>query len=139
MREFHATLRPFPEGVAEEIKATWNQLEVQALRVPTQANAMSFELSYEELSDRLNRIDRLHLEPDGSFVWVNAVDVKQRINGQITDNGKRVMFIEMRGCCVRSGMEPIVRQLGWPEVAVSFQLQPEALLVDGEQFLSLLG
>ncbi len=98
----------------------------------------SFAPSYEDYAQVLMNIPRLYIEPDGSFVWVSALDSEHQLNGQITDDGQRVMFVELRGTCPFSGVEPVLVGLGWPEQPVRIQLLPNARILDDVEFRALL-
>ena len=51
--------------------------------------------SFEEVSTRLARLDRLHQEPDGAFVW--SPSRNENVFGMIYDAVDRVQYVELRG------------------------------------------
>ena len=134
MQPFHIIIRPRGPLARPAGTAVWAERQIAALRSPPEANACSFAVSYEEVAEPLTAIPRLYLEPDGSFCWVSPDDVTQRLDGQITDDGRRVMCVQVQGRCTWSGFEPILRVLGWPGQAVMYQLLPSATLVDDASF-----
>ncbi len=61
-------------------------------------NQGPIESSFEQAEARLNRLPKLHFEPDGSFVW--ALDEgRQQVFGMIYDAAERIQYCELRGCC----------------------------------------
>ncbi len=90
---------------------------------------------YESVAAELAEIPRCFIEPDGSFVWVDEADVTLKLSGQVTDNGRTVMYVEVRGRGRRSMLEAIFTALGWPEQELMVQILPEAFLVESAVFL----
>ncbi len=131
MSSFHIIVRP-SEGRLPASKIDIRGAEVLTYRLDSDSGAAGFSVSYEELSQKLSQIERLFIEPDGSFVWVSPDNTEQKLNGQITDDGKHVMFLELRGNCPFHSMEPVLAGLGWPTCRLLFQQLPEANLFDEE-------
>lgn len=53
--------------------------------------------SFDEVAKRLEQLDRLYFEPDGSFGW--APSANESIFGMVYDAAGRVQYIELRGEC----------------------------------------
>lgn len=98
-----------------------------------------FGRSYEDVAEELAKIPRLHIEPDGSFVWVSAENVSRKINGQITDDGHQVMYIEFRGKAASSDLQPILATLRGAAAPLQFQLLPTGDMIDEAEFSRRLG
>ncbi len=133
MREFHAIVRPLGECVLRKSGTfAWGDATIDAWQVADPSvdpGWQGFGFSYECLAKRLSAVPRLFIEPDGSFVWVASADPARSISGQITDDGQQVVALELRGRCQWEEMTLILRELGWPEAKLVFQLLPWAVLV----------
>lgn len=138
MREFHIIVRPLGASrLGESIQTRWSDTKVSAWTLADDSPPLAqqgFGSSYEDFSEQLSQVPRLYIEPDGSFVWVSSIDPVRRISGQITDDGKQVLYLELRGRCQWEDMTEIVRMIGWPQTELIFQMLPEALLVQESQF-----
>ena len=56
------------------------------------------ETSFEEASERLEQLPRLHFEPDGSFVWSPGAS-DQQIFGMIYDAAGKIRYCDLQGSC----------------------------------------
>ena len=102
------------------------------------ATIPGFGMSYEHVEAELSKISRLHIELDGSFVWVSATDVSHKVNGQITDDGKQVMYIEFRGIATAAEIEPILAPLKSDRHELTFQMLPGGEILNESQFKEFL-
>lgn len=139
MKSFHAIIRPLGDTrLDNSLPGTWGSEAVTVWCVAEDApglESQSFDFDYETLASKLAEIPRLYIEPDGSFVWVSSEDESRRISGQITDDGSRVCYLELRGLCLWSDLTTVLlSSLGWPATTLAFQLMPESLLVTEDQF-----
>ncbi len=145
VRDFHIIVRPLGAvQFASSSIATWSGAPESPLAVWSVAEdsvslgSQAFQFPYEVLAASLSRVPRLFLEPDGAFVWVSPEDPARRVNGQITDDGEQVLYLELRGRCSFEDLAVIFQMLGWPEVELVYQLLPEAMLVRESQFREVL-
>lgn len=51
---------------------------------------------FEDVSDRLSKVDRLHMELDGSFVWVGP---DWQLDGMLYDHNDRIRYVDLKGHC----------------------------------------
>lgn len=57
---------------------------------------------FEEVAARLEAIERLHFEWDGSFVWRSAAgEAAWQLDGMIYDLAERIQYVDLKGCCPR--------------------------------------
>lgn len=54
--------------------------------------------SFEAIQDRLNNLDRLYFEPDGSFVF-NRNEGSEQVFGMVYDAAGKVQYCDLRGKC----------------------------------------
>ena len=104
--------------------------------VPTEKlAATTFACTFEEVSERLKRLDRIYCEPDGSFVWVSSQDAPRwQVDGNLYDRTERLLFIDIKGSCPPEEFDRFLACFGWPEQPVMFQLVREAVLLDESEF-----
>jgi hypothetical protein len=61
---------------------------------------------FEDVSDRLSQVDRLHMELDGSFVWVGP---NWQLDGMIYDHADRIRYIDLKGHCPHQPWQTLIR------------------------------
>jgi hypothetical protein len=66
---------------------------------------------FEDVSDRLSQIDRLHMELDGSFVWVGP---NWQLDGMIYDHADRIRYIDLKGHCDLQQWQAMIRWIAEP-------------------------
>jgi periplasmic divalent cation tolerance protein len=70
-------------------------------------NGEALTSRFEDVVNRLSQVDRLHIELDGSFVWVGP---NWQLDGMIYDHADRIRHIDLKGHCTR---EPWRSLIGW--------------------------
>jgi hypothetical protein len=94
-------------------------------------------VTFEQAAERLERLPRLHLEPDGWFAWNSAADERRwEVAGQIHDRGPRVGHVEIKleGVVPPMELDRLLAAFGWPESRLAFQLVREGVVVDEAGF-----
>lgn len=66
---------------------------------------------FEDVSDRLSQVDRLHMELDGSFVWVGP---NWQLDGMIYDHADCIRYIDLKGHCGRQQWQALIRWIADP-------------------------
>jgi hypothetical protein len=51
---------------------------------------------FEDVCQRLDQVDRLHMELDGSFVWVGP---NWQLDGMIYDHADQIRYVDLKGHC----------------------------------------
>lgn len=62
-------------------------------------------LSFEEAQQRLCELERLHFEPDGSFVWAGP---GFQVFGMLYDAADKLQFVELRGKCTLAAWRRLI-------------------------------
>lgn len=70
--------------------------------------------SFEGAAARLERIDRLFIEPDGSLVWT-CDSPRQQVDGVIYDAADRIQYVDLQGCCTLASWRTLLAALA-PEL-----------------------
>jgi hypothetical protein len=92
-------------------------------------------VSFEAAAANLERLPRLFIEPDGSFVWRGTADDGQawQLDGNLIDRGSVLDYVEFNGVCPAERLDDVLRAVGWPECPLVFQLPRVGLtLTEGE-------
>lgn len=109
-------------------------IELLGIALPTLVcpgiSQTQFEMSFEEAAERLQSLERLSFEMDGSFVWAGSIgDDSWQLYGMLYDYGDRLQRIELQGACPLEKwrqLQTIFDRETRPQVA---QLLPEHCLV----------
>jgi hypothetical protein len=133
---FHATLHARSPEVSQGVALELNGLRVTTLVVPVAALAHSFSISFEQAVEALERLERMFVEPDGSFVWVSsdANSDRWQVDGNLFDRNGRLLMVDLKGTCTEAEFERLLSAFGWPETAVIFELTREAVFLDQAEF-----
>ena len=81
-------------------------------------------VSFDCAVSSLSALRRMFVEPDGSLVWTGATPEGDRwqVDGNLIDRGDVLAYAELKGCCPEEQFDDILRALGWPQAALTFQL-----------------
>ncbi|HEX4142730.1 MAG TPA: hypothetical protein VHY91_04195 [Pirellulales bacterium] len=91
--------------------------------------------SFEEVSADLAQLQRMFIEPDGSFVWVSSHQEQSwQVDGNLYDHQERVRLVDVKGSCPRQRFDQLLRALGWPRTQLVFQLVRAAVFLDEAEF-----
>lgn len=131
----HGSIHAHPGPSARHSVALVNGREVPVLEVtPAMAN-QPMALSFEEASARLERLPRMFLEPDGSFVWVApAEDPAWQLDGVLFDREGHLLFVNVRGELTADALSQLIDALTAGQHPVIFQLAREAVFLDEDEF-----
>src|SRR5690349_6762515 len=80
---WHRWAEPSPRDGASQPLA-WNE----QLATP-------WDIDFETAVERLAKLERMFIEPDGAFVWRPAADVQ--IDGVLYDRNSRLQYVELKG------------------------------------------
>ncbi len=97
--------------------------------------SLSFERSFEEVSAALAALERLYIEPDGSFVWVSSrQEAPWQVDGMLYDHQNRVRLVDLKGTCPADQFDRLLTTLGWPATPLMFQLTRQAIWLGEAEF-----
>lgn len=115
-------------------------LHLTALDVPPEKLGTPFHLSFEQAYEKLQQIERLFVEPDGSFFWGSARNEPAwQIEGAMFDRQGRLLCVDLRGTCPEPALDRLLAALGWPETRLMFQLLREGVFLDETDFRRYAG
>jgi hypothetical protein len=137
--QFHATLHARSPEVSPGIAIELRGVSTQTLIVQPAALAHPFAISFEEAATALAQLNRMFVEPDGSFVWVSsntAADEAARwqLDGNLFDRNGRLLLVDLKGSCAAADFDRLLAAFGWPATPVMFELAREAVFLDEHEF-----
>lgn len=135
MYTFYVTIhaRPAEAAIGPTIEISGRKLTT--LSVPHDARSQPFGIAFEEVVSRLNQLERMFSEPDGSFVWASPHDgPRWQVDGNVFDRNGRLLFVDLKGTSPAEEFDRLLSALGWPQTPVIFQLVREAVFLDETEF-----
>jgi hypothetical protein len=135
MYTFNTTIHARPHETMAGPTIELSRRGFATLVIPHEALAHPFNLSFEAAVERLNQLERMFSEPDGSFVWTSPHDGPPwQIDGNLFDRNGRLLFVDLKGSCPREEFDRLLTAFGWPETPLVFQLVREAVFLDEPEF-----
>ena len=132
---FHATLHARPPGVMPGPAWSFAGQNLATLAVSSGELASPLPVSFEEAAERLARLERMFVEPDGSFVWVSArTDAQWQVDGNLYDRNGKLLFVDLKGTCPAAEFDRLLTAFGWPAAPVMFQIVQAAVFLDEAEF-----
>jgi hypothetical protein len=96
-------------------------------------------VTFEHVRAELELLERLFIEPDGSFVWagVDAAGGRWQVDGNLIDRGEALDHVELKGHCPEAQFDLLLRSLGWPGARLQFQLPRQGVFLEEAEFRQL--
>lgn len=95
--------------------------------------------SFDDSCAALEKLTRLFIEPDGSFVWRGS-DVDGRdwqVDGNLIDRGDVLAYVDLSGQCPEERLNDLLRAFGWPDAPLAFELPRRGQTLDEPTFRQL--
>jgi hypothetical protein len=126
-----------PGQAVDDSWGTW-----PALAVPKPALSVPMAIGFDDALARLGGIERMYVEPDGSFVWTSRRGPGDSDGGepwwQVDGNGfekdGRVLLVDLKGSCPAHEFDRLLTACGWPEQPLMMQLVRSAAFLDEAAF-----
>ncbi len=120
MHHWHLYAFPPAARPGPGLNLSGRTLKTIACRESEIANTV-FAVSFEQAVERLQKLDRLFIELDGSFVWSgHDQDQAWQIDGMLYDTGQHLQRVELKG------WSP---PLAWRQLLICFEWPDQRLLV----------
>ncbi|MCI0362021.1 MAG: hypothetical protein L0211_26360 [Planctomycetaceae bacterium] len=93
-------------------------------------------VSFETALAALEKLPRLFIEPDGSFVWRGITNDggEWQVDGNLIDRGQMLDHVDLAGQCPSERLDDVLRALGWPAATLTFQLLRLGVFLTEEEF-----
>lgn len=97
---------------------------------------LQLRVSFDDLCAALEPLERLFLEPDGSWVWVGGDPAAWQLDGQIHDGGPSVAYVEVKGTCPPPAWDRLLAACGSPPGQLLFQPRGCGIFLDAPTALA---
>jgi hypothetical protein len=139
MLTFHTNLFARPESGIENTSLFLRGIELTTLNAEGGGPPLfqaSLPLSFEEIQQRLLKIPRMDIEPDGYFLIAGgeAEGARWQIDGHLFEYNGLMHRVEMHGRCSEATFDQLLSCCGWPEASLVFELVQEGVTLDEENF-----
>lgn len=132
---FDATLHRLPDepeagSPHTDAWGTWPTLVVEHAQL-----VVPLRIGFDDAFSRLERLERMFAEPDGSFVWTSPREgLSWQVDGNAFERDGRVLLVDLKGSCPPEAFDRLLEAFGWPAEAVMLQLVKPAVFVDETTF-----
>ncbi|MFM8952739.1 MAG: hypothetical protein ACKOOF_06725 [Planctomycetaceae bacterium] len=100
------------------------------LDVPRDALATPLRVGFDTAFGRLEALERMFAEPDGSFVWTSTREgLAWQVDGNAFERDGRVLLCDLRGSCPPAEFDRLLEAFGWPAEPVMMQLVRPAVFL----------
>lgn len=135
MHRFHVAIHAAPQPPPARQTHILHERTLATLVLQPHELDRPLPLSFEAAYESLERLPRMFIEPDGSFVWVAQNDEPAwQVDGLLFDRAGQLMYVELKGTCPVERFEQLLGAVGWPATPVVVQLMREAVFVDDTTF-----
>jgi hypothetical protein len=94
--------------------------------------ALPWEIDFETAVERLAQLERMFIEPDGSFVWRPVTHAQ--IDGVLYDRGGRLLHVELKGRADWTDIASLQATLNPSSGPIAVQLVREGTVVRWENW-----
>lgn len=96
-----------------------------------------WSVTFDEALSALEQVPGVFIEPDGSFFRASGPgEPAWQAEGNLYDQGPHLAHVEMKGCCPQERLAELLGPLGWPKVALTFQMVREGTQLTEQEFLA---
>jgi len=132
---FEAVLHRRPPDAAASERYTDEWGAWPTLAVSREALSEPLALGFDEAVERLARLPRMFVEPDGAFVWTSAAaDRAWQVDGNLFERAGRVLLVDLKGVCPAADFDRLLLAFGWPDQALMIGLVRAAVFLDEATF-----
>ena len=100
-----------------------------------QAASQPWNVTFDVAFAALGGVSGVFIEPDGSFFRASRPGEQTwQVEGNLYDQGPSLAYVEMKGCCPEERLDELLRSVGWPEEALTFQMVREGTQLSEAEF-----
>lgn len=138
MQTFHVLIRPRPANAVAGPAVTIAGVRCETLTASSEGAAL-FDVTFETACERMARLPRMFIEPDGSFVWTgtSATGERWQLDGNLFDRADRLCYVDCQGQAPPEALDAFLACLGWPATPVLFEHVTAGVLLDEPAFRRL--
>lgn len=132
---FDVSVHAFPAEARPAGRHVDDRGDWPTLHVPPAALTVPLAAGFDAALDRLAALERMYVEPDGSFVWTSPREgLWWQVDGNAAEREGRVLLVDLRGSCPPAEFDRLLAALGWPADPLVFQLVRPAVFIDEATF-----
>ncbi|MGI9177261.1 MAG: hypothetical protein ACR2IT_05330 [Pirellulales bacterium] len=132
--------RPSDVGVGDLLTDAWGTWPSLMVSKPALSAAMAID--FDTALEALAAIERLYVEPDGSFVWTSSRDAAVggggrawwQVDGNAFEKDGRVLLVDLKGSCPPPEFDRLLAAFGWPVQPLMMQVVRSAAFLDEATF-----
>jgi len=115
-----------PGGTHADAWGRWPVVDV-----PHDSLAEPMAVNFEAALAALAALERLYVEPDGSFVWTSQREATWwQVDGNAVEKAGRVLLVDLKGSCPAAEFDRLLGAFGWPAQPMLMQLTRAAVFLD---------
>lgn len=119
-----------PGGSYDDGRGAW-----PTVLVPREWLAEPMAIGFDEAFTRLQCLERMYVEPDGSFVWASPREgAWWQVDGNASEREGRILLVDLKGSCPPSEFDRLLASFGGPQQAFIMQLVRPAVFLDEQTF-----
>jgi len=136
MQSLHIHLHGMPQAICFDEPRELNGVTVEPILPDSAVATTPLPVTFDETYEQLGRLERMFLEPDGSFTWVSKANAHApfHFDGQLHDGGPRLAYLELKGQGPLEPFDALLTACGWPEWPLLFQLVHAGIMLDEANF-----
>lgn len=104
------------------------------LTVPPPLQSEPFGVPFDAALDRLGRLERLFVEPDGALLWTAGEAPAWQVDGNAWERDGRLVRVDLRGTCPADAFDRLLDACGWPAQPVMVQVVRAGVFLDEPTF-----
>ena len=96
-------------------------------------------VTFDQATSALQQLERLFIEPDGSFVWTGSTADGEpwQVDGNLIDRGDALAYVELKGHCPADQFDQLLGAFGWPQATLAFHLPQRGAMFSEADFRPL--
>jgi len=123
-------LKPSQENLYRDAWGEW-----PTLAVPHDMLAMPMAIGFDQALAGLAGLERMYVEPDGSFVWTSPHQgLWWQVDGNAYEKTGQVLLVDLKGSCPPGNFDQLLQSFGWPSEKMMVQLVRAAVFLDESTF-----
>ncbi len=139
MQPFHIVIRALPNRELPTRRIILAGHNIDALIVPAELQATPLGVSFEQAANALELFPRMHVEPDGSFVWVSSLEEEaaSQVDGNLYDRDGSLIAIDLKGTCGQTQLSRLFDVFRADSRELMIELVRDAVFLRERDFLAI--
>jgi len=106
-----------------------------ATRMPdTSHDVDAFGITFEKAACEMEKLERMIVEPDGSFVYSGDDPARWQLEGNLFDRAGRLLNVQLWGNCPPATFDRLLNCFDWPATELVFECLREGVYLAEPEF-----